>query len=69
MFNKWLQRTPNSCWSHIALAMKNVDLLKAAEEVENAYLCRCRYVYNMNTSITMLTSIMYLLNFLQLRVL
>jgi len=61
MFSKWLQRTPNSCWSHIVQAMKNVDLLQAAKEVEDAYLCKCRYVYNMNASITMLTSIMYLL--------
>jgi len=41
MFNKWLQRTPNSCWSHIVQAMKNVDLLQAAKEVEDAYLCKC----------------------------
>jgi len=42
MFNKWLQRTPNCCWSHIVQAMKNVDLLQAAKKVEDAYLCKFR---------------------------
>ena len=38
MFNKWLERSPDTCWCHIVNALKKCNLSKLAKDIEESYL-------------------------------
>ena len=39
MFQIWLERTVNPCWCHFVSALKKVELLETAREVEQNFSC------------------------------